>query len=142
MAKRTIVTLPGDGIGKVVLEETIRVLEAAGFDAEYVHGDIGWEFWCKEGNPLPDRTIELLKKHKIALFGAITSKPKDKAAAELAPELQGKGFTYYSPIVSMRQKFDLDICMRPCQTLPGNPLNFIRRGKDGNPEEPDRKSVV
>lgn len=136
MAKRTIVTLPGDGIGKVVLEETIRVLEAAGFDAEYVHGDIGWEFWCKEGNPLPDRTIELLKKHKIALFGAITSKPKDKAAAELAPELQGKGFTYYSPIVSMRQKFDLDICMRPCQTLPGNPLNFIRRGKDGNPEEP------
>ena len=136
MAKRTIVTLPGDGIGKVVLEETIRVLEAAGFNADYVHGDIGWEFWCKEGNPLPDRTIELLKKHKIALFGAITSKPKDKAAAELAPELQGKGFTYYSPIVSMRQKFDLDICMRPCQTLPGNPLNFIRRGKDGNPEEP------
>lgn len=136
MAKRTIVTLPGDGIGKVVLEETIRVLDAAGFEADYVHGDIGWEFWCKEGNPLPDRTIELLKKHKIALFGAITSKPKDKAAAELAPELQGKGFTYYSPIVSMRQKFDLDICMRPCQTLPGNPLNFIRRGKDGNPEEP------
>ncbi len=103
MAKRTIVTLPGDGIGKVVLEETIRVLDAAGFEADYVHGDIGWEFWCSEGNPLPDRTIELLQKHKIALFGAITSKPKDKAAAELSPELQGKGYNYYSPIVSMRQ---------------------------------------
>jgi len=136
MAKRTIVTLPGDGIGKVVLDETIRVLDAAGFEADYVHGDIGWEFWCKEGNPLPDRTIELLRKHKIALFGAITSKPKDKTAAELAPELQGKGFTYYSPIVTMRQMFDLDICMRPCQTLPGNPLNFIRRGKNDTIEEP------
>ncbi len=128
--------MPGDGIGKVVLEEAIRVLDAAGFDAEYINGDIGWEFWCKEGNPLPDRTIELLKKHKIALFGAITSKPKDKAASELAPELQGKGITYYSPIVSMRQMFDLDICQRPCRTFKGNPLNFIRRGKGNTIDEP------
>ncbi len=128
--------MPGDGIGKVVLDEAIRVLDAAGFEAEYVNGDIGWEFWCKEGNPLPDRTIELLKKHKIALFGAITSKPKDKAASELAPELQGKGHTYYSPIVSMRQMFDLDICQRPCRTFKGNPLNFIRRGKGTSIDEP------
>ena len=136
MAKRTIVSMPGDGIGKVVLEQCIRVLDAAGFEAEYVNGDIGWEFWCKEGNPLPDRTIKLLEEHKIGLFGAITSKPKDKTAAELAPELQGKGFTYYSPIVTMRQYFDLDICMRPCKTLKGNPLNFIRRGQNGI-EEPE-----
>ncbi len=136
MAKRTIVAMPGDGIGKVVLDEAIRVLDAAGFDAEYIHGDIGWEFWCKEGNPLPDRTIRLLEEHKIGLFGAITSKPKDKAEAELAPELKGKGHVYYSPIVSMRQKFDLDICMRPCKTFKGNPLNFIRRGPGGTIEEP------
>ncbi len=136
MAKRTIVSMPGDGIGKVVLDQCIRVLDAAGFEAEYVNGDIGWEFWCKEGNPLPDRTIKLLEEHKIGLFGAITSKPKDKTAAELAPELQGKGFTYYSPIVTMRQYFDLDICMRPCKTLKGNPLNFIRRGQNGI-EEPE-----
>ncbi len=136
MAKRTIVAMPGDGIGKVVLEQCIRVLDAAGFEAEYVTGDIGWEFWCKEGNPLPDRTLKLLDEHKIGLFGAITSKPKDKTAAELAPELQGKGFTYYSPIVTMRQHFDLDICMRPCKTLKGNPLNFIRRGQNSI-EEPE-----
>ncbi len=136
MAKRTIVAMPGDGIGKVVLEETIRVLNAAGFEADYVNGDIGWEFWCKEGNPLPDRTLKLLEEHKIGLFGAITSKPKDKAAAELAPELRDKGYTYYSPIVSMRQKFGLDICMRPCQTLVGNPLNFVRRSPDGGVDEP------
>ncbi|MDR3046853.1 MAG: hypothetical protein LBU51_04450 [Bacteroidales bacterium] len=136
MEKRTIVAMPGDGIGKVVLEECIRLLDAAGFNAEYVHGDIGWDFWCKEGNPLPDRTIELLEKHKIGLFGAITSKPKDKAAAELAPELQNKGLVYYSPIVTMRQKFKMDICKRPCKTFLGNPLNFIRRTADGNFEEP------
>ena len=136
MAKRTIVTMPGDGIGKNVLKESVRVLDAVGFEANYVHGDIGWEFWCKEGNPLPDRTLKLLEEHKIGLFGAITSKPKDKAEAELDPELKGKGYVYYSPIVAMRQKYDLDICMRPCKTFKGNPLNFIRRGPNNTIEEP------
>ena len=136
MAKRTIVTMPGDGIGKNVLKESVRVLDAVGFEANYVHGDIGWEFWCKEGNPLPDRTLKLLEEHKIGLFGAITSKPKDKAEAELDPELKGKGYVYYSPIVAMRQKYDLDICKRPCKTFKGNPLNFIRRGPNNTIEEP------
>ncbi len=142
MSKRTIVALPGDGIGRAVLDEAIRVLEAAGFDAEYVEGDMGWEFWCKEGNPLPDRTIDLLEKHKIALFGAITSKPKDEAARELDPALQGKGLVYSSPIVGLRQHFGLDICMRPCHTYKGNPLNFIRRGKGGTIEEPEVDVVI
>jgi len=45
--KRTIISMPGDGIGKTVLPEAIRVLEAAGFEAEYLHADIGLEFLCK-----------------------------------------------------------------------------------------------
>jgi len=136
MAKRSIVTLPGDGIGTVVLEEAIRVLDAAGFDAEYIHGDIGWEYWCKEGNPLPQRTIDLIARHKIALFGAITSKPNDDAKAELSESLQGKGYSYSSPIVGLRQHFNLDICVRPCKSYKGNPLNFVRRGKGNTIDEP------
>ncbi len=136
MAKRTIVAMPGDGIGKAVLDETIRVLTAAGFDADYVEGDIGWEFWCKEGNPLPERTIKLIEEHKVGLFGAITSKPKDEAFDELAPELKEKGLVYSSPIVGLRQHFGLDICARPCRTYKGNPLNFIRRGVGDEIEEP------
>jgi 3-isopropylmalate dehydrogenase len=136
MSKRTIVALPGDGIGVIVLEQAIRVLDAAGFKADYIFGDIGWEFWKKEGNPLPQRTLDLLSKHKIALFGAITSKPNDEAKAELDPSLQGKGFTYSSPIVGLRQHFNLDICVRPCRSYKGNPLNFVRRGKGNSIEEP------
>jgi isocitrate/isopropylmalate dehydrogenase len=136
MAKRTIVTLPGDGIGAVVLTEAVRVLNKAGFEADYVHGDIGWEYWCSEGNPLPERTLDLIKKHKIALFGAITSKPNDEAKAELNPALQGKGYSYSSPIVGLRQHFNLDICVRPCKSYKGNPLNFVRRGKDNSIDEP------
>jgi len=136
-----IVTLPGDGIGKIVLPEALRVLDAVGFEAEYIKGDIGWEFWVKEGNALPQRTIDLLEKYRIGLFGAITSKPKDVAAKELSPELQGRGLVYYSPIVRLRQHFNLDLCIRPCKTFKGNPLNFIRRTKDGF-EEPDIDVVV
>lgn len=142
MAKKTIVAMPGDGIGRVVLEEAIRVLDAAGFEANYVEGDIGWDFWVKEGNPLPERTIKLLEEHKIGLFGAITSKPKDAAAAELSDHLKSKGLVYSSPIVSLRQYFDLDICIRPCKTYTGNPLNFIRRGADNSIEEPKVDVVI
>ena len=136
MADRRIVAMPGDGIGRIVLPEAIRVLAATGFEADYIHGDIGWELWCNEGNPLPQSTIDLLAEHKVGLFGAITSKPKDEAAAELSPELQGQGHVYYSPIVGLRQLFDLDISIRPCRSFPGNPLNFIRKGAGGKIEEP------
>jgi 3-isopropylmalate dehydrogenase len=142
MPKHTIVTMPGDGIGNQVLREAIRVLEAVGFEADYVHADIGWECWCREGNALPERTVELLRKHKVGLFGAITSKPKKQAEAELPAELQGKGHQYFSPIVSMRQIFNLDICMRPCVSFPGNPLNFIRKSPNSGYEEPRVDVVV
>ena len=136
MSKRTIVALPGDGIGKTVLDEAIRVLDAAGFEANYVEGDIGWEFWCSEGNPLPQRTLDLLAEYKVGLFGAITSKPKDEAFDELSSELKEKNLVYSSPIVGLRQHFGLDICLRPCRTYTGNPLNFIRRGQGNSVEEP------
>jgi len=124
MARYKIAWLPGDGIGKDVLDAAKIVLDKLGLDAEYIHGDIGWEFWCKEGEPLPARTIELLKKVDAAMFGAITSKPTKQAEIELIPELKGKGLVYRSPIVRMRQLFDLYICLRPCKAYPGNPLNY------------------
>jgi isocitrate dehydrogenase (NAD+) len=142
MSKYTVVVMPGDGIGATVLPESIRVLDAVGFDAEYVHGDIGWEFWVREGNALPERTVELLALHKLGLFGAITSKPKNEAALELNPELRDTGHVYYSPIVGLRQRFDLDVCVRPCRSFPGNPLNFVRQAPGGGVEEPAVDAVI
>ncbi len=124
MAKYKIALLPGDGIGRDVMDAAKIVLDKIKLDAEYVEGDIGWEFWKNEGNPLPDRTIELLKTCDAALMGAITSKPKDEAEQELAPELKGKGYVYFSPIVRLRQEFDLYINLRPCKAYKGNPLNY------------------
>ena len=101
MAKYRIAWMPGDGIGKDVMDGCRIVLDAMKFDAEYV-----------------------LKESTCSLFGAITSKPQDDAREELAPELKGKGLVYFSPIVKLRQLFNLHTNMRPCKSYPGNPLNY------------------
>lgn len=119
--------MPGDGVGNDVMEAARIVLDKIGLDAEYPHADIGWEFWCKEGDPLPERTIKLLKETDCALFGAITSKPKEEAERELVPELQGKNLVYSSPIVRLRQEFNLRTNLRPCKAYEGNPLNYKDR---------------
>jgi len=124
MSKYRIALMPGDGIGKDVMEAAQIVLDKIALDAEYISADIGWEFWCREGDALPQRTIETLQTCDCALFAAITSKPKEEAEAELIPELQGKGLTYRSPIVRLRQMFDLYTNLRPCKAFKGNPLNF------------------
>ena len=127
MAKYRIAWLPGDGVGNDVMEAAKIVLDRIKLDAEYVRGDVGWEFWKAEANPLPDRTTELLRNSDCALFGAITSLPKEESQRELAPEHQGKGYVYSSPIVRMRQEFNLRTNLRPCRAYSGNPLNY----KDG-----------
>jgi len=121
---KKIAWLPGDGVGKEVLEAARIVLDAVGFEAEYIHGDIGWDFWCEEGDAFPQRTIDLLRNVDASLFGAITSKPMKAAEGELVPRLRGTGLVYRSPIVRMRQLFDLYTSLRPCRAYPGNPLNF------------------
>jgi isocitrate dehydrogenase (NAD+) len=124
MSKYRIAWLPGDGVGAEVCDAARLVLDELEFDAEYLHGDIGWEFWKTEGDALPPRTLELMRSTQCALFGAITSKPQAAAERELAPALRGQGLTYRSPIVRMRQQLDLYICLRPAKAFPGNPLNY------------------
>jgi isocitrate dehydrogenase (NAD+) len=133
--KRTVVVMPGDGIGRVVIPEALRVLAAAGFEADFVDAEIGWSCWRSAGDPLPGRTIALLTEHRLGFLGAITSKSRVEAEADLPEHLRGTGHPYRSPILSLRQRFGLDVCVRPCATFPGNPMNFVRR-LDGGVEEP------
>jgi 3-isopropylmalate dehydrogenase len=124
MAKYKIAWLPGDGVGNDVMDCAKIILDTIELDAEYIHGDIGWEFWKQEGNPLPDRTIDLLRETDCCLFGAITSKPNEDAQKELVPALRGKGIVYSSAIVRLRQEFRLHTNLRPCKAYSGNPLNY------------------
>ena len=128
MPQYTIAWMPGDGVGKDVMDAARIVLDALKFDAEYIPADIGWDFWCNEGDALPQRTIDILRQTDCGLFGAITSKPNDEAQLELVDRLKGKGLVYRSPIVRLRQLFNLHTNMRPCKAYPKNPLNY--RGDD------------
>ena len=114
------------------MEAARLVLDRLKLDAEYVSCDIGWEFWCKEGNALPDRTVKVLKETTCGLFGAITSKPQSEAKEELAPELKDKGLVYFSPIVGLRQMFNLHTNMLD-PPFPARVVAFVRRIQDPNP---------
>jgi len=124
MSKYHVAWLPGDGVGRDVMQAARIVLDRTGLKIKYHEGDIGWECWRQEGDALPARTIELLGNTDCALFGATTSKHQNAAERELPPALQGKKFIYKSPIVRIRQLFDLYICQRPCKAYPGNSLNY------------------
>jgi 3-isopropylmalate dehydrogenase len=134
--------MTGDGIGSAVVPAAVRVLEAAGLPADFVHAEIGWSCWLRDGDALPERTVELLSEHKLGLLGAITSKPRAAAEAELPARLRGRGLKYASPILTLRQHFAQDVCMRPCRSFPRNPTNFVRRLADGSVEEPALDIVV
>ena len=120
--KYKIAFMPGDGIGVDVLEASRAILDVADFDAEYIPLDIGFKIFEAEGDALPQRTIDALKDCDAALFGAITSKPRtDESVQKVEKKF---GVTYRSPIVRLRQIFDLYSNMRPSKSYEGNPLNF------------------
>ncbi len=129
MARPDIAWLPGDGIGPEVLRAGRLVLDASGLEANYIPGDIGWEFWKKEGTPLPDRTLEVLRGTDCAFLGAVTSKPTADAMKELPEVYRQKGAKYSSAVLRIRKTFDLYTCLRPCRAYPGNPGN-LREGID------------
>src|SRR5258708_37929487 len=106
MAKYKIAWMPGDGVGHDVMEAARIVLDRLKLDAEYVPCDIGWGFWCKEGNALPDRTVEALKKTTCGRFRAITSKRHSEAKKELASELQDKGLDYLYTLEKLAQRIN------------------------------------
>jgi len=105
MAKHTIVLLPGDGIGPEVTACARRVLDAAGFSVDWVIVPAGASA-LDQGfdNVLPQKTIEAIQAHKIALKGPVTTPV-------------GKGFK--SVNVQLRQKLNLYAAVRPVRTLPG-----------------------
>jgi isocitrate dehydrogenase (NAD+) len=110
MAKHTIVCIPGDGIGPEVMGGARRVLEAAGLSVAWVEVPAGATA-LEQGfdNVLPDRTLDAIKAHKIALKGPVTTPV-------------GKGFK--SVNVQLRQKLHLYAAVRPVRTMPGVKTRF------------------
>ena len=135
MKKLKLVVLPGDGIGLDVTMSSIPVFSALNIPTEITFGEIGWECWKKDGNPIPARTWELINSADATLLGATTSKPEREAVKELPENLQNAPPPYISPIVQLRQRLDLYANIRPCFNVKNNGEHFnfsvIRENTEG-----------
>ena len=102
--KHNITLIPGDGIGPEITDATVKVIEATGVDIEWDIVQAGAEVYEKEGNVLPQKVIDSLKKNKVGIKGPITTPV-------------GTGFR--SVNVAMRKLFNLYACVRPCKSYKG-----------------------
>ena len=100
----SVVMIAGDGIGPEVMAATREILRAAGARLDWVEAFAGLDAVAKFGEPLPDQTLELIRKHRVALKGPCTTPI-------------GKGFRSIN--VRLRRELELFASVRPVQTLPG-----------------------
>ncbi|WP_405287524.1 isocitrate/isopropylmalate family dehydrogenase [Methanobrevibacter sp.] len=97
--KYQIAVVPGDGIGKEVMEATIFVLDSLDIDFDYVYAEAGDECLEKTGNALPGETLDIIRNADACLFGA---------AGETAADV----------IVKIRQEMKMFANLRPVKTYP------------------------
>jgi isocitrate dehydrogenase (NAD+) len=104
-----LVLIPGDGIGPEVTDAAKAVVAAAGVDINWQVAPAGADCIAAYGDPLPEYTVELIRKHRVALKGPCTTPV-------------GKGFKSIN--VRLRQALDLYASVRPVRTLPGVKVPF------------------
>ena len=80
--KYQIAVIPGDGIGKEVMEATISVLDELNVDFDYVYGIAGDECNEEHGTPLPQESFEFVRDSDACLFGAAGETAADRYGAE------------------------------------------------------------
>ena len=97
--KYQIAVVPGDGIGREVMEAAISVLDNLDIDFDYVYGEAGDECLEKNGTALPDETLEIVRNADACLFGA---------AGETAADV----------IVRLRQEMKMFANLRPVKAYP------------------------
>ena len=102
MTNVTLVT--GDGIGPEIAEATRRCIDATGAKINWDIAEAGVDVMEREGTPLPDATVESIRRDGVALKAPITTPV-------------GTGFRSIN--VHLRQSFDLYACLRPCKSYEG-----------------------
>src|SRR5688500_3894036 len=110
---RTLMTtatlIEGDGIGPEIAAATVRAVEAAGGKIQWERADAGAAAVDRHKDPLPNETIESIKKNQLALKGPLATP---------------SGGGYRSVNVTLRQQFDLYANVRPVQTIAGVPSRY------------------
>ena len=116
-----IAVIPGDGIGKEVIPEGIRVLEAAakkhGVSVHFDHFDFAsWDYYEKHGQMMPDDWKEKIGKHDAIYFGAVGWPAKIPDHISL-----------WGSLIKFRHEFDQYVNLRPVRLMPGVPSPLAGR---------------
>ena len=109
MTRRTVSLIEGDGIGPEIAAATVKAVEAAGGQFEWERVDAGAGAVDKHKDPLPEATIESIKRNGLALKGPLATP---------------SGGGYRSVNVTPRQHFDLYANVRPVRTIAGVPSRY------------------
>ena len=121
MAKHRIAVVAGDGIGKEVMPEGMRVMEAAasrfGIDLQFDHFDFSsWDYYEKHGQMLPDNWKEQIGGHEAIYFGAVGW-----------PEKIADHVSLWGSLLLFRREFDQYVNLRPARLMPGVIAPVVRR---------------
>lgn len=116
-----IAVIPGDGIGKEVMDAALHILDVLDVKFDYKKVYAGNECFKRTGTTIPDETISMAKKTDATLFGAVNTVPGQKSA-----------------IITLRQELDLYANLRPIKSYNGtkclfDDLNFaiVRENTEG-----------
>ncbi len=109
MTRPTVSLIEGDGIGPEIAVATVRAIEAAGGTINWERVDAGMGAVDKHKDPLPQATIDSMKKNGLALKGPLATP---------------SGGGYRSVNVTLRQQFDMYANVRPAKTIPGVPSRY------------------
>ena len=128
MKKHRIAVIAGDGIGKEVVPEGMRVVDAAarkfGIDLQFEVFDFcNWDYCEKHGKYLPDDWKDRVGGHDAIFFGAIGW-----------PEKIPDHVSLWQSLLLFRREFDQYVNLRPARLMPGIVAPVVR--KDGSPREP------
>ena len=132
--KHRIAVIAGDGIGKEVMPEGLRVLEAAaskfGIDLQFDHFDFSsWDYYEKHGKMLPDNWKEQIGGHDALFFGAVGW-----------PEKIPDHVSLWGSLLLFRREFDQYVNLRPARLMPGVTAPVVRR--DGSARQPGEIDMV
>jgi isocitrate dehydrogenase (NAD+) len=97
-----VTLIPGDGIGPAITAATVRILEASGAEIDWDHQVAGMAAVARYGDPIPDATLDSIKRTRVALKGPLETPV-------------GEG--YRSINVALRKTFDLYANVRPAYSI-------------------------
>jgi tartrate dehydrogenase/decarboxylase / D-malate dehydrogenase len=128
MSKHRIAVIPGDGIGKEVMPEGVRVVDAAarkfGIDLAFDHFDFSsWDYCERHGKMMPDDWKDQIGGHEAIFFGSVGW------PAKIADHV-----SLWGSLLLFRREFDQYINLRPARLMPGIVAPVVRR--DGSPRLP------